>query len=114
MANNIQSPGVTTILNSSSTGPGSWYRVAQRIGHLSFQVIHTASGATVSSVVGIETSNDGINPNQTVAGSVTLTGATAPGADGLATDAGWAYVRANTSSISTGSIQVLVNAQYRP
>jgi len=120
MAYNINSTP-TTILNSSSTGAGEWYRVHPNRGKLTFQVLHTGTsvGATVQSTVHIQVSNDGVNPLLTTAGTsvdalgtVTLNGGS-PQSAGFAIDAAWEWVRANTNALSTGTIKVIVGSQAR-
>lgn len=121
MAFTINSAGPVTILNSSSTGPGEWYRVHPKLGTLTFQVTHTGSsvGATVQSTTFIQVSNDGVNPLLTTAGTsasalgtVTHNGGS-PQSDGFAINANWAWVRANLNSLSTGRIAVSVAGQMR-
>ena len=47
----LHSPGGQSILTSSSSGAGDWYRVNPKLGKLTFQVTHTGTsvGATVGS-----------------------------------------------------------------
>lgn len=119
----LQSPGVQNILNSSSTGPGSWYRVHHKLGKLTFQVTHqgTSVGTTIGSTTVIQASNDGINALATLLGTVGIAGSDAK-ADGFAIDSHWEYVRAQINSVqaatagSTGTgfgISVQVSAQLR-
>lgn len=121
MGFNINTPGPTSILNSSSTGPGNWYRIHGKMGKMTFQVLHTGSsvGATVQSTIYVQASNDGVNPLQTTAGTtvdalatVVLNGGS-PQSAGFALDANWGWVRAFTNALSTGSIQVNVAGQQR-
>ena len=124
----IQTPGPTTILNitSTTTGPGSWYRVNnQKLSDLTFQVLHagTSAGVTVSSTINIEGSNDGSNAIATVLAAIAINGTTpqSEGATMKSTMAGaWEYIRANvnrassSTSVSTGyNIQVIVGAGGR-
>lgn len=117
----LNSPGPTTILNTTSTGPGNWYRVLPRYGKLTIQVIHTGTslGTTVQSTTYIQASNDGVNPLQTTAGTSVDALATlvnnggSPQSNGFTLDAAWSYIRANLNSISTGTVQVLVSAGIR-
>lgn len=115
--------GPTTILNSSSSGYGEWHRVHPKLGNLTFQAVHTASGAagtTVQSTIYIQASNDGVNPLETTAGStvgalgtIVLNGGS-PQSDGFAIDANWGWVRAGMPSApSTGAVVVKVNGQMR-
>lgn len=117
----LHSPGGQSILTSSSTATGDWYRVNPKLGKLTFQVVHTGTsvGATVGSTVVIEVSNDGVNALGTEAGTVALSG-DSPKSDGFALDAHWEYVRAKIQSVaatsagSAGSgfaINVAVSAQ---
>lgn len=119
----LQSPGVQTILASSSTGPGAWYRVHHKLGNLTFQAVHTGSsvGTTVGSTTVIEASNDGINPLATVLGTIGLAGSDVA-SDGFTVNTNWQYVRAKINSVqaatagSTGTtfgIAVQVSAQLR-
>lgn len=123
MANNIQSPGVQSILQSSSTGPGAWYRVHSKLSNLTFQVVHTGTsvGTTVGSTTIIQASNDGVNPLATVLGTIGVAGSDVA-SDGFTINAGWQYVRAQINSVqaatvgSTGTtfgVNVLVSAQLR-
>ena len=120
----LQSPGGQVILTSSSTGAGDWHRVHSKLTKLTFQVTHTGTsvGATVGSTTVIEVSNDGVNANATVLGTVGLVG-TSVAADGFATDMHWEYVRAKINSVqaatagSTGNtfaIAVTVSAAQQP
>lgn len=121
MAFVINSPGPTTILNSSSTGAGNWYRVHPKIGTLTVQVLHsgTSVGATCQSTVYIQASNDGTNPLLTTAGTSVdalatfVTNGGSPQVQGIATNAAWGWIRAFTNSISTGTLVVSVNGQWR-
>lgn len=115
MSNFIQTAGVFQIHSSTATGAGEWWRVHEKIGHLSFQVLHTGSsvGVNLSSVVGIQVSNDATYPVGTVLGTITQSTVASPACDGVTSDAGWGYVRANTSSLSTGTVTVTVHAQWR-
>ncbi len=107
MAFNIQTTP-QTILNSSSTGPGSWYRVHPSIRNITFQTLQTGSsvGVTVASTSYIEVSNDGTNALATKAATIAFNGGS-PQSDGFSLDAHYEYVRANINSISTGGIQVI-------
>ena len=114
MANVIQSAGPNSILSSSSTGAGSWFRVHPDIRNITFQVSHTGSsvGTSVASTVYIQVSNDGVNPLNTKAATVVMGGAgldTSPAVDGFSLDAHYEYVRAYTNSLSTGSISVIAS-----
>ena len=119
----LQSPGGQVILTSSSTGPGDWYRVHPKLGLLTFQVTHTATsvGASLSSTVVIEGSNDGVNAMATVLGTIVFAGASVQ-SDGFATNNHPEYIRAKYNGIgaatagSTGStfaIVTTVSAQLR-
>ena len=123
MSYNVLGPGPTIILTSSSSGAGDWYRVHDKLGTLTFQVLHIATsvGASISSTTVIEVSNDGTYPLDTVAGSIVLAGASQL-SDGFATNAAWGWVRAKINSLgattagSTGStfnVSVRVSAQLR-
>lgn len=118
MAYNINTTPVT-ILESTSTGPGEWYRVHPNRGKLTFQIIQTGTsvGATVASTVLVQASNDGVNPLLTTAGStvdalatVVLNGGS-PQSAGFAIDAAWEWVRINVNSLSTGTIKAIVGSQ---
>ncbi|MHB0965512.1 MAG: hypothetical protein ACYC36_03570 [Bellilinea sp.] len=124
----IQSPGPTAILNitSTTTGPGSWYRVDnKKLSDLTFQGLHvgTSDGVTVQSTIYIEGSNDGVNAIATKLATFAFNGTTpqSEGATMLSTMKGaWEYIRANvnsassSTSVSTGyNIQVMVGAGGR-
>ena len=104
-----------SILGSTAVGAGSWYRVPQKAGIMTFHSVQTGTaGSTHSSVVDIEGSNDGVNAIATALGTITLSSAASPGSDGLAIDAAWAYFRAKINSITTGSsVSVYGNSQNR-
>jgi hypothetical protein len=112
MANNIHPAGTTNILASSSTGPGSWFRLHPAVRAPTVQMTLTGSsvGVLISGVANIEVSNDGINPCQTLAGTITLSSLASPTADGFALVAHWEYMRANLQSISSGAASVVVSA----
>lgn len=110
MAFNIQAGGPQTILNSSSTGPGQWYRVHPAIRNITFQAIATASGATVGSTLVIEASNDGINPLATVMATISLNSSSTIASDGFTLDSHYEYVRAKTLSLTTGTLSVIAAA----
>lgn len=115
MANNIQNSGQTTILNSSSTGPGDWYQIHPGIRNITFQVTHSGSsvGTSVASTTYLQVSNDGVNPLQTKAGTVAM-GTTpldiSPASDGFSLDAHYGWVRGNINSISTGRVVIVASA----
>lgn len=115
--------GGQSILTSSSTATGDWYRVTPKLGKLTFQATHTGTsvGATVGSTTVIEVSNDGVNALDTVAGTISLSG-DSPKSDGFTIDGHWEYVRAKINSVAattagsagTGfAITVNVSAQVR-
>ena len=119
----LHSPGGQTILNSSSTGPGDWYRIHPKLGKLFVSVTHQATsvGASLSSTVNIEASNDGVNALATKLGTIVFAGDTIQ-TDGFAIDSHPEYIRANYNSIgaataaSTGSgfaITTRLSAQLR-
>lgn len=113
MANNIYSPGPQTILNSSSSGPGAWYRLHPNIRNVTIQALQQGSsvGVTVGSTIYVEGSNDGINPIATKLGTIAFNGAS-PQSDGFTLDAHWEYIRFNTNSLTTGTIQGIVSGQF--
>jgi len=127
--------GVTTLLESTAgttATTGNWYRVDENVvrAGLAFQAVLTASsvGATATSSVGIEVSNDGVYPLSTAPAlsiSLTNTSTTYISNGGcLATSLAGAfyYVRANLVSLtsstagSTGSpaVTVTCGAQAYP
>lgn len=122
MAYVLNSPGPTTILNTTSSGFGEWYRVHPKLGTLTFQVLQVGAsiGATVQSTAIVQASNDGTNPLQTTAGStvsalgtVVLNGGS-PQSDGFAINANWGWVRSGLlSAPSTGRVTVMVHGQMR-
>src|SRR3989304_9442523 len=98
----IISPGPVTLLDSSSSGYGEWYRVHPNLGTLTFQFIHasTTVGTVVQSTCVVQASNDGVTPLETTSGTtagalgtVAFNGA-APESDGVTVDAAWSWVRA--------------------
>lgn len=119
MALVLQNAGPVTILNSSSSGYGEWYRVHPKMRKLTFQALHESIGAgagtTVQSTIYIQGSNDGTNALGTTAGTtlsnlgtIVLNGGS-PQSDGFAIDASWAYIRAGLNSgPSTGRVSVRV------
>ncbi len=115
MANNIYSPGPQTILNSSSTGSGSWYRLHPSVRNVTFQALQPGSsvGVTVGSTIYVEVSNDGVNALATKAGTIAFNGAS-PQSDGFTMDAHFEYVRATINSVTTTSsaISVIASAQF--
>lgn len=123
MAFLINSPGPITILQTTSSGFGDFYRIHPKMGKLTFQVLHESSGVagtTVQSTAIIQASNDGTNPLLTTSGStasalgtVVLNGGS-PQSDGFAIDASWGFVRAGLlSAPSTGRVKVIVSGQWR-
>lgn len=115
MANNIYSPGTVTILTSTSTGSGSWYRLHPNVRNVTFQGLANGSsvGVTAASAINIEASNDGTNALATKLGTITLNGA-APYSDGFTVDAHWEYVRATITAITTAdsTCSVIASAQF--
>lgn len=113
MANNIYTAGPVTILNSSSTGPGSWYRLHPSVRNLTVQALQTGSsvGVTVGSTIYVEGSNDGVNAIATKLATIVFNGAS-PQSDGFSLDAHWEYIRLNTNSVTTGSIQGIVSGHF--
>lgn len=115
MANNIYSPGPQTILNSSSTGSGSWYRLHPNVRNVTFQALLPGSsvGVTVGSTIFIEGSNDGVNAIASKLGTIAFNGGS-PQSDGFTIDAHWEYVRATINSITTASsaASIIASAQF--
>jgi hypothetical protein len=134
MAYNIV-PGVTNILATtagSTISVGQWYKVDPNVvrNGLAFQAILQASsvGATASSTVYIEVSNDGATPLSTTPClnlGLTNTSTTFISAGGCLASSfagAFAYVRANMTSLTTStagsagspSVNVTVGAQAYP
>lgn len=111
MAFNIQAGGNQVILNSSSTGPGNWYRVHPQVRNITFQANAIGVGATIGSTVIIQGSNDGVNPIATTLATIPLNAASTVAADGFTLDAHWEYVRAQVNSLTTGIVTVYASAQ---
>ncbi len=122
MAFNINTTPVT-ILDSTSTGAGQWYRVHPKHSNLTFQVVHTGTsvGATVSSTVLIEASNDGVNAMSTPLATIVIAG-DSPQSLGIAIDANWQWVRAKNNSLSASTagsagsgygLKTIVSSQIR-
>jgi len=101
----LQSPGGQVILQSSSTGAGEWYRVHPKLGNLSFQWTHlgTSVGASVSSTLVVEASNDGVNALGTPLGTVVFGGGQSPASDGFTTAMHYEYVRAKINSVGAST-----------
>lgn len=103
-----------TSLGTSALGPGPWVPIHSKIRNVTFQgeAIGSSIGTSISGVVRIELSNDGINPINTPAGTITF-GTTpldvSPASDGFAIDAAWNYCRGNVTALSTGKITVLAS-----
>ena len=125
----LQSGAGQLILSATSTGTGSWYRVNQKMGDLTFQSVQvgTSVAATITSTVKIEVSNDGVNAltslttPMVIAGDSPATGGLTAGCV-LAAGQHWEYVRANlsgygaTSAASTGArsnVSVYVSGTMR-
>lgn len=104
----------TLISGAIATGPGATAGPAQA-GEKTFQAVVTGTG-TVSATIVIEVSNDPITQGWitstgTPLGTITLTGTTTA-TDGFATQAAWAYYRANVTAISgTGAAVTVTVAQ---
>lgn len=92
--------GPTKLLSSvTSTGAGSSFEVDRKIKEPSkatYQVTVVGTGA-VTATVKIEVSND--DSNWLTLATITLSGTTSA-TDGFASDAPWAYRRANVTAIS--------------
>lgn len=107
----VESLGVVTvkrlpmISGATTTGAGSTFGPATS-GEKTFQAVVTGSGS-VSATVLIQVSNDVTNLGWITLGTITLTGTTTA-TDGFATQAGWAYYRANVTAISGTSAAVAV------
>ena len=111
MAFNIQAGGPQTILNSSSTGAGNWYRLHPQVRNVTFQAVATAAGATIGSTILIQGSNDGVNPIASVLATIALNSSSTVASDGFTLDAHWEYVRAQVNSLTSGSVSVWASAQ---
>jgi hypothetical protein len=111
MSFNIQAGGPQTILNSSSTGAGNWYRVHPQIRNITFQAVATGASATIGSTVLVQGSNDGINAVASTLATIALNSTSTVASDGFVLDAHWEYVRAQINSLTTGSLQVIACAQ---
>lgn len=105
----IQSGVVTCILgDSTGNATGKTYTgvAANVIGpvkykdspYATYQAVVTGTGA-ITATVNILVSNDGVNFNNTVAGTLTLTGNDTV-SDGFATSASWKFVRAVLSNLT--------------
>lgn len=75
----------------------------------SFQAIVTGTGA-VTATVTIEYSNDGVNPLDTVGGTITLSGTTTDSDGFISQNASWKYVRAHLTAVTgtDATVQVLM------
>src|SRR3990167_7389421 len=95
----------TKLLNAATaTGGGS--AIEARASNMAFQAIGTTSSGAGTAAVDIEGSLDGTN--FLVLGTISLTLATTASNDGFATDAPWAHIRANVTSISGTDASVTV------
>jgi len=111
MANYLQAGGNQSILNSSSSGAGSWYRVHPQVRNITFQANAIGVGATIGSTIIIQGSNDGVNPIATTLATISLNSATNTASDGFSLDAHWEYVRAQVNSLTTGMATVYASPQ---
>lgn len=90
-------PAITTTLASSktTTGPGEWAKIRHEEAERTLQVSISGT-ATVS----IEVSNDGVNA-VTLASGISSSGA-------YQDDGAWLFIRVNVTSISGGSVTVVM------
>jgi hypothetical protein len=104
MSNIIQGHGATLILDTSSTGAGSWYQNQAGMTNLTFQLVcyGTSAASTAGATVSIEVSNDGVNACATVLGTITLSSANGV-SDGFATASNWRYYRAKCTSVTAAT-----------
>lgn len=104
----------TAILSTltTATGAGDWYRIHPKMGPLSLQAIFTGSSVGYLGTAGVklEVSNDGINPNTSAVGTMTFTTVATPVADGITLDAGWQYIRANITALTSSTLSVGLNS----
>lgn len=110
--NYLQGAGQFSVFNSSSTGAGGWCGIHPNIRNVTLQTVQTGSsvGALVSSVMQVQLSNDGVNPIATLAGTITLSSAASPGADGFSIDAHWNFIRGNLQSAAGGPVNLIASA----
>lgn len=110
--------GPTTLLASSSTGPGPWFRIHPRARKITVSIMHTGTsvGTTVQSTSYVQVSNDGVNPLLTTGGTTVDALATiihnggSPQVSGFSFDAAWGWIRGNINALSTGTITMIANA----
>jgi hypothetical protein len=102
-------PAVTTLLDGVLV-IGAGTASSMYGGRCTFQGIANGSSGAFSAVITVEVSND--NANWELLGTMTLAGtATTADSTGLSSDAPWAFVRGNVTSISgTGATATLLMA----
>lgn len=91
------------MVDQTTTGAGSTYGPGTS-GEKTYQATVSGTGAVTATVV-IQASNDPTNLGWLTLGTITLSGTTTA-TDGFATQAGWAYYRANVTAISGTSASV--------
>lgn len=88
---------VVTLLDSADgTGAGSTFPLPS--GRVTLQANGSVSASTGSASIAVQVSNDGAN--WLTLGTITLSLTTSESSDGFASDAPWAFVRGNVTSIS--------------
>ena len=95
----------TLLLNATTTGASTSVNAMSATGN-TFQATGTVSASTGAATVKIQVSND--FANWLDLGTITLTLGTSATADGFASYAPWAYVRANVDTISGTNATVTV------
>lgn len=93
---------LTLLAAAIATGAGAGFQPSEK--KRTFQAVVTGTGA-VSATVLIQVSNDGTNWEELA--TIALAGTTSDSA-GFASDAPWAYVRANVTTISGTDAAVTV------
>ena len=95
----------TLLLNATATGASTSVNAMSATGN-TFQAAGTVSASTGAATVKIQVSND--FANWLDLGTITLTLGTSATADGFASYAAWAYVRANVTVLSGTGASVTV------
>lgn len=94
----------TLLSGATTTGAGSAFSGVR--GTDSFHAVGSVASSTGAATIVIQVSNDGTN--WLTLGTISLSLTTSESSDGFASDAAWAFVRANVTSISGTGASVSV------
>lgn len=92
------------LTNATATGAGSTFELHAR--QCTFQATGTTTAGSGAATIAIRVSNDKVT--WLTLGTISLTLSTVASGDGFASDAAWAYVRANVTAISGTGASVTV------